>query len=202
MKYYYSILFISLLLVSPLRAATVDFAENNAYKKFSIGGKCQGEKVTIQLFRNNNAMDYSAERPCADGSYELTDDFGNWQLPDGLYHILAQDNENLFATSTLDKQIIISESPIPPIETVETTIVETEENIAEEISATAEPNADSGFFGKILDWLIEWFKTALLEINELIAHKTTTDQLCLGATCIKEPELLNLLQRPTKDAPA
>ena len=72
-------------------------------------------------------------------------------------------------------------------------------------TSTDQSSFTSRFFASLFTRLTQWFANAQNGIQEIYAHVFKGEQLCLGETCITEPELqqlLDLRSQPTTAADA
>ena len=74
---------------------------------------------------------------------------------------------------------------------LENSFIVVEEEVSDQ--TTAPENPPDGLFTQIINFLLEWLKSAMVMIKELVAEKVITPELCLGETCIIEGQLKDLL---------
>jgi hypothetical protein len=58
------------------------------------------------------------------------------------------------------------------------------------------------FFGRFFKRVAAWLGTATNGLTKLFAHEVQTDRLCVGATCVTESELQQILNQQGRASPA
>ena len=181
------------------QAAIIEKTEIDLDKKIKIYGSCQDGGLNVRIFSATSSQPfYTAGVDCDANKFEFKDDLGYWKIPDGDYSIsIIGKDDNLVNSSTAMFKI---ESAAPPVS--DANIIEPSADLASSSVSVAEETPDqaeiiespsSGLFAQIINFLVEWFKSAVVMIKELVVEKVSTPELCLGNTCIIEDQLKDLL---------
>ncbi len=181
------------------RAATIEKTEIDSNKKINITGICNRGVLNVLIFSTTSSQPfYTAGADCRENKFEFKDDLGYWQIPDGDYSIaIAGKDDNLVNSSTATFKIQSAAPPVPeenivePAVDLENSSVGVEEEVSDQ--TTVLENPPDGLFTQIINFLLEWFKSAVVMIKELVVEKVSTPELCLGSTCIGENQLKDLL---------
>ena len=186
--------------ISSARAATIEKTELDLNKKIKITGGCDGGVLNVQIFSTTSSQPfYTAGADCNENKFEFKDDLGYWKIPDGDYSVAVTDKDENSHSSAATFKI---QSVVPPasdaniVEPIADNNAATIEitNQEEAPDQTAAPeNPPEGLFAQIINFLVEWFKNAIVIIKELVVEKVSTPELCLGQTCIMEDQLKDLL---------
>jgi hypothetical protein len=207
-KIYFALTVIIILLVSGkgllAQAATIEKIEIDSNKKIKITGACNGGVLNTQIFSATSSQPfYTAGANCHENKFEFEDNLGYWKIPDGDYSIAVIDkDDNLVnssaATFTIQSVVPLASdaSIIEPAIDLENNPSVISENDTANIEITNQGEASDGLFAQIINFLVEWFKSAIVMIKELVVEKVTTPELCLGNTCIIEDQLKGLLGGP------
>lgn len=183
------------------RAATIEKTELDSNKKIKITGTCNDSILKVQIFSATSSQPfYTAGADCDANKFEFQDDLGYWQISDGDYSIaIMGEDDSLVNSSTAVFKIQSATLPasdeniIEPVVDLENSSVGGEENDAAKIEIVNQEEAPDNLFAQIINFLVEWFKSAIVIIKELVVEKVTTPELCLGKTCIIEDQLKDLL---------
>ncbi len=187
------------------RAATIEKIEIGLNKKISVTGACNGDILNVQIFSTTSSQPfYTAGADCDENKFEFKDSLGYWNISDGEYKVMIFDKDNNMASSSNTAAFKIDSEIRPAIDTNTAEQAVTTEGEEVKIESTdqkaeiADQTADSekipnGIFTEIINAIIDWLKSAIVMIKELVVEKVTTPELCLGGTCITEDQLKNLL---------
>jgi len=193
------------------RAATIEKMEIDSNKKIEINGSCKDGVLNVQILSATSSLPfYTAGADCHENKFKFKDDLGYWKIPDGDYSvsIIGKDYNAHLSAATFKIQ-----SVAPPAS--EENIVEFASNPSSAEEGIVEPplfkagagggqgetsdqpvileSQPDGLFAQIINFLMEWFKSAVVMIKELVVEKVSTPELCLGSTCIIEDQLKDLL---------
>lgn len=183
------------------RAATIEKTEIDSNKKINITGACNGGVLNVQIFSAISSQPfYTAGADCRENKFEFKDDLGYWKIPDGDYSVAVIGKDDNLVNSSTATFTIQSVAPLASDENItdpavdlENDPVGTQENDAAEIETVNQGEAPDGLFAQIINFLMDWFKSAIVMIKELVVEKVSTPELCLGKTCIVEDQLRDLL---------
>ncbi len=188
------------------RAATIEKTEIDSNKKIEINGSCKDGVLNVQIFSATSSRPfYTAGADCKENKFEFKDDLGYWKFPDGDYSIaVVGKNDNLNNSSAVTFKIQSAAPPtaeeniVEPAVDLENSSVVVQENDAVSDQSVILASQPDGLFAQIINFLVEWFKNAVVMIKELVVEKVTTPELCLGTTCIIEDQLKDLLGEKQK----
>lgn len=177
-------------------------------KKIKIIGVCNGDVLSVQIFSATSSQPfYTAGADCWENKFEFKDDLGYWKIPDGDYSVAIIGKDDNFVNSSTAMFTIQSaalpvsgENIVEPTINLENNSVGGQENTAAKTEIINQEEAPDGLFAQVINFLVEWFKSAIVMIKELIAEKVSTPELCLGETCIVEDQLKDLLGGPLTPA--
>lgn len=214
-KIYLSLAVILILLASGkgllARAAIIEETEIDLDKKIKITGACDNGILNVQILSATSSQPfYTAGIACHENKFEFKDDLRYWHIPDGDYNITIFGKDgSLVSSSTAAFKIQSPASPvsvgdiIDPIVGLENSSVGVQEDDAVKIEtfnqgeasgqAAILENPSDGLFTQVINFLMEWLKSAVVMIKELVVEKITAPELCLGKTCIVEDQLKYLL---------
>lgn len=189
------------------RAATIEKIEIDLDKRITVMGICNSGVLNVQIFSASSSQPfYTAGAVCQENKFEFQDDLGYWKIPDGDYSVAILGKDENFVNSSTATFTIQSVVPpasdaniVEPAIDLENSSVSVQEN--EEAPTTPTPllgqegisTPPEGLFAQIINFLVEWFKSAVIMIKELVVEKISTPELCLGKTCIIEDQLKDLL---------
>lgn len=209
-KIYFALMVIIILFSSGrdflARAATIEKLEIDLNKKINIAGICDGGVLNVQIFFATSSQPfYTAGVDCNENKFEFKDDLGYWKIPDGDYSItVVGEEDSLVNSSTAIFTMQSAASPlsdeniVEPAIDLENNAVVISENDAANIEITNQGEAPEGLFAQVINFLVEWFKSAVIMIKELVVEKVSTPELCLGDTCLTENRLKDLLGEKQK----
>lgn len=204
-KIYFSLVLLLILLASGrgllARAAMIEKIEIDLDKRIMVTGACNNSALNVRIFSATSGQPfYTAGADCQENKFEFRDDLGYWKILDGDYSIAITDkDDNLVNSSTAMFKIQSAAPPASDANIVEPAIdlennpVVISENDATNIEITSQGETSDGLFAQIINFLVEWFKSAVVMIKELVVEKVSTPELCLGKTCIIEDQLQDLL---------
>lgn len=197
------------LLLGKARAADIsDWEFRQDVKQIRLNGSCKNKQLTVQVFfASSSAPFYTAGAFCQNDRYAFQDDLGYWKIAAGAYRVAVEDDA---VDSSAEKEFIVEDLAVlpptvaPPSNsssgTAEILLVADSETASTtaEIFTSDEPS--SGFLARIIEAIVNWLKSAVLAIKELVVEKVTTPELCLGKTCIVEDQLKDLLGGKSRDS--
>lgn len=184
------------------RAATIDKIEIEAGgKKIAIIGSCFGQSAAVRILSATSSEPfYTAGSPCRDHKFDFQDDLSYWKLPPGPYRVRIYDDNGPLTSPSSEETFSLDQ--IPPeaqANSNEPVTIETPYQTLDEGTEQAPNHSEvdmvqaPGFLSRIIAAIVDWFKSAIVMIKELVAEKITTPEICLGETCLIENQLKELL---------
>lgn len=198
-KIYLSLVAIIILLSSGkgllAQAAMIEKIEIDLDKRITVAGACNNGSLNVRIFSATSSQPfYTAGAACQENKFEFKDDLGYWQIPDGDYSIaLMGEYDNLVNSSTAVFKIETIALPALGENIVEPAVESENSSISVQENEAVLENPSNGLFMGIINFLVEWFKSAVVMLKELVVEKVSTPELCLGNTCIIEDQLKDLL---------